>query len=380
MTGNLTNLNRIIINRPIVILFSLFLLVQAILFLKIGVFTGLEAEKYVRQGNLLYETGRVSDTKYLFYLPVILLVYLCRLLGTSYHLVVIVQVALSGYALFCFYKLGRHIGNDTIAFYSSALLVLFVPLQLWNFYLYSDSIFISLTIIYMWVVYRQGSKGVTGTIAISLFLVLLIFSRPNGLLLVPPTIIYLLFRTQTSNEILFSGTISVVLLICMYMLLNMLFTGGEDMDAMKPFIEEHIICFVPLKPEGANLNIVQTSNPVNDIFYYIFHNPLHFSKFAVLKLFSFFNMTRTYYSTVHNILLTLILVPVYIFGLIGLYRFVKPFKNFTIFLVSLLILYPMAVTFQCDDWHSRFTMVVFPYILLLATKGLGDIITRSQKT
>src|SRR4030095_1896557 len=111
-----------------------------------------------------------------------------------------------------------------------------------------------------------------------------------------------------------------------------------------------------------------------------FHNPLHFSKLAVLKLFSFFNMTRTYYSTVHNILLTVILVPVYVFGLICLFLCAKPFKNVTIFLVSLLILYPLAVTFQCDDWHSRFTLVVLPYILLLATKGLGDSITRRQKT
>jgi hypothetical protein len=90
-------------------------------------------------------------------------------------------------------------------------------------------------------------------------------------------------------------------------------------------------------------------------------------------------MTRSYYSPAHNILLAMILIPVYILALIGFSRFVKPFKNFTIFLVSLLILYPWAVTFQCDDWHSRFTMVVFPYILLLATKGLASLITRSKK-
>jgi len=379
MTGILTNLNRIIINRPLVFLFTLFLLVQTVLFLQTGVFTALEAEKYVRQGNLLFETGALGNTKYVFYLPVILLVYLCRLFGISYHFVVLIQVLLSGYSLFCFYHLGKNLSNEVVAFFSSTLLALFIPLQVWNFYLYSDSIFISLTIIYTWVVYRQGLKGITGAIAISLFLVLLIFSRPNGLLLVPPTIIYLLFRTQTKKELVFSCFFCAVLLTGMYMLLNTLFTGGEDMDAMKPFIEEHIICFVPLKPEGANLNIVQTSNPVNDIFYYIIHNPLHYSKFAVLKLFSFFNMTRSYYSPAHNILLAMILIPVYILALIGFFRFVKPFKNFTIFLVSLLILYPLAVTFQCDDWHSRFTMVVFPYILLLATKGLASLITRSKK-
>jgi len=61
MTGILTNLNRIIIKRPLVFLFTLFLLVQTVLFLQTGVFTALEAEKYVRQGNLLFETGAETE-------------------------------------------------------------------------------------------------------------------------------------------------------------------------------------------------------------------------------------------------------------------------------------------------------------------------------
>jgi len=373
MTGILFNLNRVVIHRPLFILFSLFLIVQTALFIKIGVFTGLEAEKYVTQGNLLYDNGRLSDIKYIFYLPVILLVYLCRLLGTSYHLIVVIQILLSGFSLFCFYKLGRNIGNTTIAFYSSALLILFIPLQLWNFYLYSDSIFISLTIIYTYVVYRYGSKGVPGTLAILSLLVLLLFCRPHGLLFIPPTIIFLLFRKQSKKELLTSTGLCLALLTSMYILLNTAFTGGEDMDAMKPFIEEHIICFVPMKPAGAALDVIRTASPVNDIFYYIFHNPIHFVRMTTLKLLSFFNMTRSYYSTSHNILLSIFFIPVYVCGILGFMRFIKPISNFTLFLVSLLILYPLGATFQCDDWHSRFTMVVFPYFILLACIGFASI-------
>jgi|SRR5688572_1894452 len=380
MTGILTNLNSAIINRPLFFLFTLFLLMQTVLFINIGVFTGLEAEKYVTQGTLLYETGRLSDLKYIFYLPVILLVYLCRLLGISYHLVVIIQIALSGLSLFYFYKLGKNIGNTTIAFYSSVLLVLFVPLQLWNFYLYSDSIFISLTIIYTYVVYHYGSKGVKGTLAILSFLALLLFCRPHGLLFIPPTIIYLLFRKQSKKELLTCTGLCLALLICMYLLLNTAFTGGEDMDAMKPFIEEHIICFVPMKPAGAAVDVIRTASPVNDIFYYIFHNPLHFSRMTALKLLSFFNMTRSYYSTSHNILLSIFFIPVYVFGILGFIHFIKPFRNFTLFLVSLLILYPLGATFQCDDWHSRFTMVVFPYFILLACIGFASIFGKKSTT
>jgi len=367
------NLDRKISTRPLFFVYLLFLITQAILFLKIGVFTSLEAEKYVTQGNLLYETGRLSDTKYIFYLPVILFVYLCRLLGISYLPVVICQVALSGLSLLYFYRLGVGIGNKKVAVYSSILLALFIPLQIWNFYLYSDSIFISLTIIYSYLIYTFDKKGIKGTLIILAFLIVLCFSRPHGLLFIPPTIIYLLLRKQPSLMLIACLGLCLGLLIGMYILLNAAFTGGEDMDAMKPFIEEHVICFVPLKPEGADLDLIKTASPVNDIFYYIFHNPLHFLKLTILKLHSFFNMTRTYYSTGHNIMLSLILIPVYIFGLIGLFRFVRPFKNFTLFLISLLLLYPLGATFQCDDWHSRFTMVVFPYFILLACMGFALI-------
>lgn len=376
MIDRFRNLNHKILNHSLLFLYCAFFIVQLILFIKIGVFTSLEAEKYVTQGNLLYETGKLSDTKYIFYLPVILLVYLCRLIGTSYLPVVLVQVALSGLSLFYFYKLSANIGNKRIAFYSSLLLALFIPLQVWNFYLYSDSIFISLTIIYTYLIYTYGTKGIKGTVVILLFLFLLLFSRPHGLLFIPPTIIYLLFRNQTRLALLGNIGLCLLLLIGMYILLNTAFTGGEDMDAMKPFVEEHIICFVPLKPEGADLDIIKTASPVNDIFYYIFHNPLHFLKFTFLKLYSFFNMTRSYYSTGHNILLSLILIPVYLFGLTGFFRFLKPFKNFTLFLVSLLILYPLGATFQCDDWHSRFTLVVFPYFILLACIGASFVFNK----
>ena len=122
-------LKKIITAHPLPVLFLVFLLVQAILYTQIGVFTEMEAEKYVGEGNFLYEHGQLQESKYVFYLPVILLVYISRALGASYLLVVLVQVALSGLSLYFFYRLGRAISNVHVAFFSSLLLVLFLPLQ-----------------------------------------------------------------------------------------------------------------------------------------------------------------------------------------------------------------------------------------------------------
>lgn len=369
-----------ILSRPLPYLFFLFALVQLVLYWKIGVFTGLEADKYVIEGNMLYDQGHFTDSKYIFYLPVILLVYLSRALGVSYHLVVIVQVLLSGLALYYFYKLGNLIGNIKIAVTSSILLILFFPLQVWNFYLYTDSIFISLTIIYAYIICRWGDRGLKGTLFILLFLALLQFARPHGFLFIPCTIVYLLLRQQTRASFFSGLALSALLLFAMYFLLNAAFTGGGDMDAMKPFIEEHIICFVPMKPEGTALDIVKTANPVNDLFYYIIHNPFHFVRLMFLKLLSFFNMTRPYYSTGHNLFLLLFFIPIYIMSIPGIYYLVKAFRNFSTYLLAMLVLYPLGATFQCDDWHSRFAMVTFPYFILLACIGVyGLLQKRNQK-
>ncbi len=60
MIASLKKLHHLVINRPFFYIFLLFLLIQAILFYKIGVVTSLEAEKYIEQGNLLYTTGELS--------------------------------------------------------------------------------------------------------------------------------------------------------------------------------------------------------------------------------------------------------------------------------------------------------------------------------
>lgn len=139
------------------------------------------------------------------------------------------------------------------------------------------------------------------------------------------------------------------------------------MDAMKPFLEEHIICFVPLKPEGVTgLDVIKTDNPVNDLLYYVVHNKLHFLKLMMLKLYSFFKLSRPFYSLVHNLLLLVFAIPIYFFGINGLFHLRTEYRNFFLFLLSFLILYPLGATLQCDDWHSRFTMVVIPAIILLA--------------
>lgn len=152
------------------------------------------------------------------------------------------------------------------------------------------------------------------------------------------------------------------------------------MDALKPFVEEHIICFVPQKPEGASLNLQHTSSPVNDLMYYVIHNPLHFLRLLLLRLYSFFNLTRPFYSLSHNLYLLLYMIPLYFFGIWGMIRAWRIHRPFIWYAGLLLILYPLGATFQCDDWHSRFTMIVIPLFVYFAANALSTIWPRKNPT
>ncbi len=362
------------------ILLAVFCIVQTLLFLKFGVVTQNEAAKYVSEGTLLATEGRLSHIKYFFYIPVISLVWLCKSLHISLFFAVLIQVILSGIAQYCFYKLCRSLTNYKAAFITSLFLALFFPLQSWNFHLYSDSILISLSLVYLWFFYQYDRYQLSRHLLLALaVLVLITFSRPHGLLFIPPAILYLVFRKQSRKNLFINMGICVLLTGLMFLAALVIFSGGGDMDAMKPFIEEHIICFVPTATGDNNLTLINSGSQMYDLWYYIIHNPLHFLKLTGLKILSFFNLTRPWYTPVNNYLLIALMVPLYTSFLFGLKKFIKANRRFALLVIGLLLLYPFGMTLQCDDWHSRFTMAIIGALLCISCYSVNWVVEKIKR-
>jgi hypothetical protein len=212
-------------------------------------------------------------------------------------------------------------------------------------------------------------------------IILLIFARPFGILFVPPLFIYFLFsKYRRSKDKWLTLGISSLFLLSTVFILNSVFHGGEDMDAMKPFVEEHVICFVPLNPKGAQLDLKYYNNGLQDIFYYIVHNPAHFTNLMLKRLWSFFKFTRPWYSRFHNSSILLYIIPIYLLFLCGIKKAWSKMNNLTIYCFALIAFYAFATTFQCDDWHSRFTYPIMPIIFVYAALGLFALIEWKNKT
>ena len=352
--------------RSVKILTTLYLLIQFVIYLNFGVNTSNEAQKYIGEGTRLATDGVFSAPKYIFYLPMILMVACCRLLAIPVEWSVLGNLFFNAMATICFYRMIERVSNPVRAFWATFVLITFIPLQIWNWTLYTDSIFISLTTIYVWWAEKNSSKGIVGTLKTIAFLPILIIARPSGLLLIPPTIITILILHYQSKNRWIVYLICSSLIALMLYLLNFTFNGGGDLDAMKPFVEEHVICFVPLAPSGQQLDLLKNGEPLQQLTYYISHNLGHFLKLMYLKLISFFNLCRPYYSTIHNAFLAGWMTMIYLGFFTAVSSFYKSQRVLGCIISPIIVLYPLGSTFQCDDWHSRFTMVIIPFIILIA--------------
>lgn len=273
-------------------------------------------------------------------------------------------------ALLKFYAIACEIGSKKTGFIAALFLATCIPLHRWNLTLYSESIFISLLIFFLGFVYKYRHDLYSKKYWIIAFSILLSFSRPHGLLFIPSIMICLFLTASNIKKRIHLVLLSIIAIICLFTLALFIFEGGGDMDAMKPFKESHVICYIPTKEIMPALDIRETGSVYNDLLYYVIHNKAHFIKLTVLKLKSFFLITRMNYSGAHNSYLTLLILILYPLTLVGIFRSLKTKDTFLLYLLITLLIYPLACTLQCDDWHARFTAPIIPHMTLLACAGL----------
>ena len=136
------------------ILLIILAVVQAIILVWVGIYTKEEAVKYIDEGAYFLQHHTFSQPKYLFYSTYVAINSFFRLTGIGVVGVYISQLLINGVATICFYCFNLHISsNREVSFLATLLLILCVPFQKWTAYLFTESIFFSLIIIYLYVLF-----------------------------------------------------------------------------------------------------------------------------------------------------------------------------------------------------------------------------------
>ena len=177
------------------VLTGVWIIIQGFIFFQHGIQKEGEALRFIREASNLENHGHFSSPVYFLYFIETLLILISQKIATGYFFVIAVQLALNFFALYVFYKFLYERNGNVAAFLLSLLLIICTPYQLYNSFLYTESIFFSLSLIYSILLLQTERLSTQRIFGIIVFLILLCITRPTGLFFAFATFIYLFVRT-----------------------------------------------------------------------------------------------------------------------------------------------------------------------------------------
>jgi hypothetical protein len=347
---------------------------------KYGVVTGLEAEKYIREAQNLATGNRFSAPRFWFYSITILIITVSLKLKIGFTGAVVIQSFLNLLSILYFNKALQQIFRSDSLFplFICFVIISFSPYSSWNVFLFTESVFYSSILLLMSAIIRHHYSSSTGTmLPIAISLLTTILARPLGILFIPAV----LLSVYTGLSKKYKLTILPVMIVgslVLYYVTNIVFTTTDDTDITLSARQGCIVCGV-VPETNAKLNLLQNGSPLQQLFYYINHNFSHFKKLSLERLEAFLFMTRPYYSFWHNVFLLVFIIPVYILSALNIFS--KKEKNYRpvfYFILASIITFSIAIMLQCDDFHNRFILSLFPFFLILSAKTLDTLPIKRQ--
>lgn len=347
------------------VLLIVWIIVQAGILWHYGIVTKLEAEKYISEAEHFLQYGKLTSANYWLYSTQIFLIAAAMKMHLSFLVIVIIQMALNLFSTWMFYKLALHfLKNSFLSFLATFIFIINIIYQVYNSFLFTESVFYSLSVIYSSYLLRIDKLNIKNVIGIILMLALLSITRPTGILFLGATMLYIFSRFMIRLPVLHNVVIICSLAAIFFISINSMLHSGGSLDFMQPFRQENIICGVNTT-DSADIQILKDGNSLEGLLYYMRHNVSQFLRLAKLKTISFFGLVRSYYSSLHNVYLVLFFYPFYFLCIVGLVKMIRRKNKTIVYLLSIILLYWITTLLTCDDWHSRFILTVFPFIFLI---------------
>lgn len=356
----------------------LWLFFQLLWYACFGPHFDLEAEKYIGEAQYVLANHHFSVGRFLFYSTTIFIIafaYVLKL-GLYGSLFIIMAINLGCY-LYFYKALSRLFQSTGLAYLPIIFLLSFWPYQSWTFYLYTEALFYSVVMALF--AHLSLFERITFRYVITTFflLLLVVLSRPLGILFVPPTLVFFFFKLTRKQKFYFAGAVGLTLIALNY-IVQVIFTTTSDWNMQRAITEGDIICDVPGTP-AEGLQLINHPNQLYRLFYYVTHNFSHFTGLALTRLRYFFFMVRPYYSAFHNAYLVIYLIFLHGSILLGIMRIVHSLSFALLSFIGLsILLFALTIAVQCDDYHNRFFLTLMPFFGVLAVAVIGPFISRQK--
>ena len=337
-----------------------------------GVNYGADSTFYLRESRNIIN-GDISIFKHKGYFGYLLFLAPFLHFELPLYYVVLFQIALTAISAFCLYKITEKFFCKLSGLISIFLFLLYFPLQLRNFYILTEMLFVDITIILVFFIVFFKKKYLVPIVFLLFFLISI---RPNGILLLfsilISSFIYIIINKKYSYLIYYLAfllTIStpVIIFLNSYLSeLNLLKVLNKGIIWGYSFETNQICKSSCLSVEFINNNF---PNTLLGYFKFVSINYIEYFKVFFLKIFWFLFRARPYYSDLHNfyiLFFNLILYSSFVYGFMK-----KPKNLFSINCIVFYILLSMAlVGLTFADWSGRFSLFILPLIMIFSSYGI----------
>jgi hypothetical protein len=330
---------------------------------------GADSSRYLNAAELLLH-GKLPTGKAKRYLGYDLFVSLFLWSGLGKLGIVLAQALITGVAAYCLYRLARRLYDRRTGLLAAFFYIGYAEIHTWNFYILTDSLFVSMVIISLFVVVEW--RGLWLSAVAGLVVLFTCTVRPNGFILaasIGTYALYSLWKTRRYKVFMgvaclflvaFPVAIKLIDAMLVYSPILKHYARGAVMTGRQP----SALTMPGIIPEG----LTNVKSTLLAITLFIAAKPVYFLQLAGIKLRYFFLHTRPFYSAFHNYFSVLTLVPSYALALWGLFsRTDYPAER--VLLISVIFFQSLIVALTLSDWDGRFLLVILPIVFVFASRG-----------
>lgn len=287
--------------------------------------------------------------------------------------VVLFQIFLTSISAFCLYKISEKYFCKLSGVICTALFLFYFPLQLRNFYILTEILFIDISIILTFLIVYFKKNNIP---IIIIFLLLLFSIRPNGSLFFFGIIASIFMYFFLNNKYLYLFFYSIFSIIISYVLFDFFNSYLNELNLIGSLnkgiiwgysFETNKICRDSCL--GTELINNDFANTIHGYFQFVSVNFIQYFKIFFYKIFWMIFRARPYYSDLHNLYILFFNVIIYLPFIYGFIK--KPKNSFSLWIINFYILFSIAlVGFTFADWSGRFSLYVLPFIMIYSSYGI----------
>ncbi len=337
-----------------------------------GVKLGNDSSFYLEESiNII--NGNISILKYKTKLGYLLFLIPFLYFDLPMYTVVLSQILITSISAFCLYKITEKFYCKLSGLICVALFLLYFPLQIRNFYILTEMLFIDVSIILVFFVVFFKKNYLPLIIALLFFLISI---RPNGILFLFSILTCVFLFLIHYKKYMYLALYFLCGLIILFPVINLLDESIHHHNLLRSLnkgiiwgysFETREIC----KASCLSVELINNNYPNTLLGYiqFVSVNFIEYFKIFFFKIFWMIFRVRPFYSDLHNayiLFFNLIIYSSLIYGFIK-----KPKNVFSVNFINFYLLFSIIlVGLTFADWSGRFSLYCLPFLMIFSSYGL----------